>query len=72
MPMSITATELKKNLSKYLSLAETEDVYITRNGKVVDKLTNPYQNRVDVAKSLFGILSQDMASEEAREEQLIK
>lgn len=31
--MSITATELKVNLGKYLMLAETEDIYITRNGK---------------------------------------
>ena len=27
--MSITATELKKNLGKYLTLAATEDVFIT-------------------------------------------
>ena len=31
--MSITATELKMNLSKYLMLAEKEDIYITRNGR---------------------------------------
>ena len=54
--MSITATELKTNLSKYLLLSATEDIYITRNGKVISKLTNPFQERVDVAKSLFGIL----------------
>lgn len=53
--MSITATELKQNLSKYLLMAEREDVFITRNGKVVAKLTNPYQDRVDMAKPLFGI-----------------
>ena len=68
--MSITATELKINLGKYLMLAETEDIYITRNGKVVAKLSNPYQDRVDVAKSLFGVLSNDMTLEEAREERL--
>jgi len=68
--MSITATELKLNLSKYLLMAEKEDVYITRNGKVVAKLTNPYQNRVDMAKSLFGILPADLTAEEAREERL--
>ena len=67
--MSITATELKINLGKYLMLAETEDIYITRNGKVVAKLSNPYQDRVDVAKSLFGVLS-NMTLEEAREERL--
>ena len=51
-------------------LAETEDLYITRNGKVVAKLTNPYQDRVDIAKSLFGILPNDMTLEEAKEERL--
>ncbi len=68
--MSITATELKVNLSKYLLLAQTEDVFITRNGKVIAKLTNPYQDRVDVAKSLFGVLSSDITLEDAREERL--
>ncbi len=33
-----------------------EDIYITKNGKVVAKLSNPNQNRVNTAKSLFGIL----------------
>lgn len=70
--MSITATELKANLSKYLQLSATEDVYITRNGKVISKLTNPFQERVAVAKSLFGILPDDITEEEAREERLNK
>ncbi len=68
--MSITATELKMNLSKYLMLAEKEDIYITRNGKVVAKLSNPYQDRVDMAKSLFGVLPQSMTLEQANEERL--
>ena len=68
--MSITATELKTNLSKYLLLSATEDIYITRNGKVICKLTNPFQNRVDTAKSLFGILPDTMSLDEAREERL--
>jgi len=70
--MSITATELKQNLGKYLIIAETEDVYITKNGKIVAKLTNPFQERVDAAKSLFGVLSDDMSVEEAQEERLNK
>ena len=68
--MSITATELKNNLGKYLLLAATEDIFITRNGKVVAKLSNPYQDRVDIAKSLFGILPADVTLEEAKEEGL--
>ena len=31
--MTITATELKNNLGKYLILAATEDIFITKNGR---------------------------------------
>lgn len=70
--MSITATELKLNLSKYLLLSATEDIYITRNGKTIAKLTNPFQERVDIAKSLFGIIPDEITLEEAKEERLGK
>jgi len=68
--VSITATELKTNLSKYLLLSATEDVFITKNGKIVAKLTNPFQERVDIAKSLFGIIPSDVTPEQARDERL--
>ncbi len=68
--MSITATELKQNLGKYLLLSAQEDIYITKNGKIIAKLTNPYQNRVETAKSLFGILPKDADIEAARNERL--
>lgn len=70
--MSITATEFKKNLGKYLLLAEIIDIFITRNGKVVAKLTNPNQDRVNMAESLFGILSDDRTLEESKKERLSK
>ena len=28
----------------------TEDIFITKNGKIVAKLTNPHQDRVEVAR----------------------
>ena len=68
--MSITATELKQNLGKYLLLSAQEDIYITKNGKIIAKLTNPYQNRVETAKSLFGILPKDADIDAARNERL--
>lgn len=68
--MSITATELKQNLGKYLLLAETEDIFITKNGKTIAKLSNPNQDRVNMAKSLFGILPQDITLEDAKNERL--
>ncbi|MCI9006170.1 MAG: type II toxin-antitoxin system prevent-host-death family antitoxin [Lachnospiraceae bacterium] len=66
--MSITATELKLNLGKYLQLAENEDIYITRNGKVIAKLSNPNVDRVEIAKSLLGVIPADITLEEARAE----
>ena len=37
----VTATELKNNLSYYLEKAIKEDVYITKNNKVICILSNP-------------------------------
>ena len=68
--MPVTAVELKANLDKYLLLASTEDVFITQYGKVIAKLTNPFQDRMEIAESLFGILPQTTTFEEAREERL--
>ena len=68
--VSVTATELKNNLGKYLILSATEDIFITKNGKIVAKLTNPYQDRVQTAKSLFGILPSNADMDEAKRERL--
>ena len=68
--MSITATELKQNLSKYLLLSMTEDIYITRNGKVVSKLTNPFQDKLNTVDALFGSVPDTVTLEEAREARL--
>lgn len=68
--MSITATELKLNLGKYLLLVATQDIYITRNGKTIAKLVSPYQDRVDTVDTLFGSVPNTMTLEDAREERL--
>lgn len=70
--MSITATEFKTNLGKYLLMAATEDIFITRNGKTVAKLTAPYQNKLDLVNSLFGSVPDTMTLEKAMEERLDK
>ena len=68
--MSITATELKQNLSKYLLLSMSEVIYITRNGKVVSKLTNPFQDKLNTVDALFGSVPDTVTLEKAREERL--
>ena len=51
--MSITATELKLNLSKYLLLAEKEDICITKNGRPIAKLVSPYQDELKLVDELL-------------------
>ena len=70
--MSITATELKQNLGKYLELCETEDVFITKNGKIIAKLSNPFADREARARSLFGFIPRDIDPQAARAERLSK
>ena len=60
--MMVTATELKSNLGHYLDAVQHEDVLIGKNGRIVAKLTNPYAERSDAMKSLFGILPQTCPS----------
>jgi antitoxin (DNA-binding transcriptional repressor) of toxin-antitoxin stability system len=63
-------TELKANLGKYLLLAASEDVYITRNGKVVARLTSPFQDKLDIVDSLYGSIPGSITLEAARDERL--
>ena len=71
--MIITATELKSNIGKYLSLAGAEDIFITKNGKRVAKLSSVKQDKVNAMKSLFGIIPDDGTTlDQIREERLKK
>lgn len=64
--MTITSTELKQNLSKYLSLAEKEDILVTKNNIVIAKIANPHQDKLAIMESLFGSLPKEASLEEAR------
>ena len=68
--MSITATELKSNLGKYLDQAATEDIYISKNGKIIAKITSPYKNKLDIVKELYGSIPNTVTLEEAQKERL--
>jgi antitoxin (DNA-binding transcriptional repressor) of toxin-antitoxin stability system len=71
--MLVTATEFKSNIGRYLSLVASEDIFITKNGKSVAKLSSTKQDKVELAKSLFGIAKGcTMTLEQAREERLAR
>ncbi len=61
--MIVTATELKSNFGYYLKLVEKEDIFITKNGKTVAKMSNPRTSAVD---RLSGILKGKIPEEADR------
>lgn len=70
--MIVTATELKTNLGKYLEIARQQDVFITKNGKNIARLTSPSVNKLSVLDSLVGIATDGSGIDEEtiREERL--
>lgn len=69
--MQITATELKMNMGKYLSMASRHDIFITKNGQRVAKLTNPSPDRVAMLDSLVGIAKmEDIALDDIKRKRL--
>lgn len=51
--MVITASEFKKNLGKYIDLAEVEDIYITKNGKQRIKISSAKNRPLAFIDSVF-------------------
>jgi len=71
--MQVTATEFKSNMGKYLSMASRQDIYITKNGQRIAKLTSPSADRVAMLDSLVGIASeQKLSLDDIRTERLRK
>lgn len=56
---TITATELKNNLGKYLDMMTREEIAITKNGKYIGSLVPPKNEKLDsFFNDLSGILSE--------------
>lgn len=72
--MVVTATEFKSNLGKYLELVATQDVYITKNGKSIARLTSPATNKLSVLDELVGVAAAAPLQDEdrIREERLAR
>lgn len=68
--MIVTATELKENMGKYLSLVTEEDIIITKNGKQIARLTDVKDKRLNAAYALFGALHNDIDIKDIRSERL--
>ena len=68
--MQVSLSELKTNPGKYVALADAQDIYITKNGKKVARLTSAKPDKVASAKALFGVLPCSVTLDSAREERL--
>ena len=53
--MTITATEFKLNLGKYLDLVDKEEIIITKNGKSIARLSKPESEKIALLDSLVGV-----------------
>ncbi len=57
---TITATELRKNLDKYLKMMAKEEIAITKNGKYIGSLVPPKNEKLDsFFNDLTGILNEN-------------
>ena len=77
--MEITLTELKGNLGKYVMMSRDEDILITKNGKIIARLTEPFSARKEkiekkrIAKELIGSAKGEyMSLDDIRAERLAK
>ncbi len=72
--MTVTATEFKSNLGKYLEMAASQDIFITKNGKSIAKLTSPSVNKLSVLDELVGIIPPhaDIDEDNIRKERLAR
>jgi prevent-host-death family protein len=79
--MQIALSDLKVNVGRYVDLAETEDVIITKYGKPAVKIVRfdkePWYlkkmpEKVTSVEQLFGTLPSDIDLEDVRTERLTK
>ena len=71
--MIVTATEFKEKLGKYLALAETTEIVITKKGRGVAVLTGIRNIEESSLSPLRGIIRESSATAESiREERLAK
>jgi hypothetical protein len=69
--MLITATELKANIGRYLDTAVREDVFVSRKGKIIAKISNPANDKVALLDSLAGIVDNiSISTDDTRAERL--
>ena len=52
----VTATELKRNFGKYVTLGQTEKIQVTHRGKIIFTIVPEKEKLLNDWDSIFGIL----------------
>lgn len=71
----VTSTELKNNLSYYLELSEKENVFVTKNKRVISVISNPKDKGLEnflAMRGTFGKVSEDADYDEIVKEEILK
>lgn len=70
--MRISLTELETDAGKFVTMANEQDIFITREGKIVAKLVTAKADKVAAAKKMFTMLPKgvDVDINKLREERL--
>ena len=71
--MVVTATQFKTNIGHYLDTVSKNDVYISKNGKMVAKLSDPMNDKMSILNALAGIIPDDNINlEEIKMERIMR
>ena len=70
--MQITESELKNNTSKYIEMADHQDILITKDGKPAARLTSAKTGKMALLESLFGVIPSNIDMEAERMERITK
>ena len=71
--MTITVTELRRNTTKYLDLAKSEIIFVTKRGKIIAQLSKPkLSSKLDILDEITGIANghKNVSIEEVKDERL--
>jgi prevent-host-death family protein len=70
--MNVSISQLKTNPGHFIGLAQSEQVGITKNGRVVARLVPANPSKQEAARRLIGILPSDLDYDALREERILK
>jgi prevent-host-death family protein len=68
--MIVNSSEFQNNVGKYLELAKTQEIVITRNGAPLVRMLGMDQTLSFLADKLVGVVPPTVSEDEARDERL--